>query len=223
MPELVFLPKAFELPDHIEDDLVVYTGPEIDLDRTEDPFCWDQLTLDRPLIYCSLGSQPDMKEQISRRFIRTVINAVTPQPDWQLVVSLGSRMEPKEFMPVPSHVLLSHWVPQLQMLARANVMITHAGIGTVKECIISGVPMLAVPLMRDQFDCAERIVHHGLGLRGDIECINAEEVSSMLQQLITDDSWRTRVKAMREEFQHADSMNIGVDLIEKVAAGCWAS
>ena len=223
MPELVFLPKAFELPDHIEDDLVVYTGPEIDLERAEDPFCWDQLTLDRPLIYCSLGSQPDMKEQISRRFIRTVINAVTPQPDWQLVVSLGSRMEPKEFMPVPSHVLLSHWVPQLQMLARANVMITHAGIGTVKECIIRGVPMLAVPLMRDQFDCGERIVHHGLGLRGDIECINAEEVSSMLQQLITDGSWRTRVKAMREEFQHADSMNIGVDLIEKVAAGCWAS
>jgi zeaxanthin glucosyltransferase len=219
MPELVFLPKAFELPDRIEDRLVFYAGPEIDLDRAEDPFCWDQLRSDRPLIYCSLGSQLDMKGEISRRLIRTVIDAVTQRPDWQLVVSLGSRLEPQEFGPLPPHVHLSRWVPQMQMLARASVMITHAGVGTVKECIISRVPMLAVPLMRDQFSCAERIVHHGLGLRGDIEHIKTEELSSMLAQLIADDSCRKRVEAMSEEFRRVEALNIGVDLIEKVAVG----
>ena len=219
IPELTFLPKAFELPDRVEDDLVFYIGPEIDLERAEEPFAWDQLLPGRPLIYCSLGSQLDLKDQVSRRFIRTLIDAVAARPQWQLLVSLGSRMDPEEFMPVPPHVILTRWAPQMQILSRASAMINHAGIGTVKECIIKGVPMLAVPLMRDQFDCADYIVHHGVGLRGDIECISAGEVSSMLEQLINDDSCRARVNAMREEFLRVDAMNIGVDLIEKVAAG----
>lgn len=218
MPEFVFLPKAFELPDRVEDELVFYIGPETDLDRVEEQFVWDQLSPERPLIYCSLGSQLDMKNEVSRRFIRTVIDAVAARPEWQLVVSLGSRMEPEEFMPVPAHVYLSHWVPQLQMLSRASVMITHAGAGAAKECIMNGVPMLAVPMMRDQFDCAERIVYHGLGLRADIESINAAELSSMLEQLLGDASCRERVNAMREEFRRVDAMNIGVNLLEKIAA-----
>ena len=218
MPELVFLPKAFELPDRVEDELVFYIGPEIDLERVEEQFVWDQLSPDLPLIYCSLGSQLDMKHEVSRRFLRTVIDAVAGRPEWQLVVSLGSRMEPEEFMPAPSHVCLSRWVPQLQMLSRASAMITHAGAGATKECIINGVPMLAVPMMRDQFDCAERIVHHGLGLRADIERINAAEISSMLEQLLGDESCRARVNAMRDEFRRVDAMNIGVNLLEKIAA-----
>jgi len=219
IPELAFLPKAFELPDRVEDKLVFYIGPEIDLERTEEQFVWDQLSPDLPLIYCSLGSQFDIKYEVGRRFMRTVIDAVAERPEWRLVVSLGSRMEPEEFMPVPAHVCITRWAPQMQMLSRASVMITHAGIGAAKECIINGVPMLAVPLMRDQFDCAERIVHHGLGLRADIERITAVEVSSMLEQLLADDSCRARVNAMREEFRRVDAMNLGVNLLEEIAAG----
>jgi zeaxanthin glucosyltransferase len=218
IPELVFIPKAFELPDRVEDDHVFYIGPEVDLERAEEPFVWDQFSPDRPLIYCSLGSQHDIKHEVSRRFIRTVINVVAARPEWQLVVSLGTRMEPQEFMPVPSHVCLVPWAPQLELLSRASVMITHAGAGTAKECIMHGVPMLAVPLMRDQFDCTERIVHHGLGLRADVERVNAAEVASMLEQLLADESCRTRVNAMREEFRRVDAMNIGVNLLEKIAA-----
>jgi zeaxanthin glucosyltransferase len=218
MPELAFIPKAFELPDRIEDDLVHYIGPEIDLGRAEEPFVWDQLSPDLPLIYCSLGSQHDIKHEVSRRFIRTVIDAVAARPEWQLLVSLGSRMEPEEFMPVASQVHLTRWAPQLQILSRASVMITHAGAGATKECIINGVPMLAVPLMRDQFDSADRIVHHGLGLRADVARVNAPEVSSMLEQLLADEACRARVNAMREEFQRVDAMNIGVNVIEKIAA-----
>jgi MGT family glycosyltransferase len=219
IPELAFIPKAFELPDHVEDDLVFYVGPEIDLERVEEQFVWDEFSPELPLIYCSLGRQFDIKHEAGRRFIRTVIEAVAQRPEWQLLVSLGSRMEPEEFMPVPSHVHLSRWTPQLQVLSRASVMITHAGAGATKECIMNGVPMLAVPMMRDQFDSAERIVHHGLGLRADIERINAAEVSSMLEQLLADESRRARVNAMREEFKRVDAMNVGVDVIEKIVAG----
>jgi len=223
IPELVLYPSAFELPDVGPNPLTFYVGHEVDLDRIEDPFDWSQLYPDRPLIYCSLGSQQDIKGEVSRRFIRTVIDAAVRRPNWQFVVSLGARLNAKEFGPAPPHVILGDWAPQLQMLSRANVMITHAGIGTVKECILNGVPMLALPLMRDQFDCADRIVHHGLGVRGDVERIGPEELISALDQLIANESFRERVRVMRDEFERAEALNLSITIIEEVISGCLPS
>ena len=219
MPELAFYPKAYELPGVEHDPLFIHVGHEVDLDRYEEPFDWGQLRADRPLIYCSFGSQLDRKSEISRHVIRTIINAAAQRPDWQFVVSLGAKLNPKEFEPAPPHVILIHWAPQLQMLSRASVIITHAGLGGVKESILHGVPMLAFPLMRDQFDSANRIAHHGLGLRGDIERIGPEDLSSMLDQLIADKSFSERVRAMRDEFERAEALNLSVTVIEKVIAG----
>lgn len=220
MPELTLFPKAFELEDSVPDKLAFYGGHEVDLERAEQPLNWDSLKPDGKVIYCSLGSQLDLDRETSRRFIQAMIDAVIPRPDWQLVVSLGSRLDVKEFGPVPLHVWLSPWVPQLRMLTIASVMVTHAGIGTVKECILNRVPMMAVPLMRDQFRCADRIVHHGLGVKADIKHIESQELAIMLEQLIADDSCRQRVTAMREEFERAEALNLGVRLIEGVIAGC---
>jgi zeaxanthin glucosyltransferase len=219
MPELVFYPKAFELPGIDHDPLFFHVGHEVDLGRWEEPFDWGQLRADGPLIYCSLGSQLDHKSEISRQFIRTVIAAAAKRSDWQFVVALGAKLNAKEFEPIPQNVVLSHWAPQIQMLSRASVMITHAGLGGVKESILHGVPMLALPLMRDQFDSANRITHHGLGAQGDIERIGPEDLSSMLDRLIADRSIRERVSAMRDEFERAEALNLSVTIIEKVIAG----
>jgi zeaxanthin glucosyltransferase len=73
--------------------------------------------------------------------------------------------------------------------------------------------------MRYQFDCTDRIVYHGLGIRGDIERVKPEELSSMLDQLITNESFKERVRAMREEFQLIEALNPSVTIIEKVIAG----
>ncbi len=42
---------------------------------------------------------------------------------------------------------------------------THAGHGTVLKALAAGVPVVAMPLGRDQLDNAARVVHHGAGLR----------------------------------------------------------
>ncbi len=51
------------------------------------------------------------------------------------------------------------------MLEHAAVTITHAGHGTVIKALAAGVPVLALPMGRDQLDNAARVVHHGAGLR----------------------------------------------------------
>ena len=65
-----------------------------------------------------------------------------------------------------SHVLVSDWVPQNDLLGHANIkaFVTHGGHNSVMEAAYHGVPIVAMPFFADQFDSAGRAVHNGFGL-----------------------------------------------------------
>ncbi|HEU4837464.1 MAG TPA: nucleotide disphospho-sugar-binding domain-containing protein [Pyrinomonadaceae bacterium] len=220
MPELMSFPESFDLPGSITSSNVYYLGDGVDLERTEEPFHWNGFNTEQPLIYCALGSQNHLALDTSRRFFQKVILTATAHADRQYIISIGKMLRATDFEDVPANVTLSSWVPQLTVLARSSLMINHGGFGTVKECVLMGVPMLVFPLMpgRDMDPCAERVVFHGLGLRGDIERVSACELDSMIEQVLTDPAFRQRVKSMRELFKQQDRLDRGVEVIEQVIA-----
>ena len=55
--------------------------------------------------------------------------------------------------------------PHSAVLPHADAVITHAGHGTVIKALASGVPLLCLPVGRDQPDTAARVVGCGAGLR----------------------------------------------------------
>ena len=55
--------------------------------------------------------------------------------------------------------------PHREVLRHAAAVLTHAGHGTVIKSLAAGVPVVAMPLGRDQLDNAARVEHHGAGLR----------------------------------------------------------
>ena len=50
-------------------------------------------------------------------------------------------------------------------MARAALVVTHCGHGTVMRALSHGRPMLCLPMGRDQNDNAARVVARGAGLR----------------------------------------------------------
>src|SRR5207253_5005080 len=48
-------------------------------------------------------------------------------------------------------------------LPHAALVITHAGLGTVMAALAHGVPLLCLPMGRDQHDNAARVAHLGAG------------------------------------------------------------
>jgi zeaxanthin glucosyltransferase len=65
--------------------------------------------------------------------------------------------------PVPSNVIVVDQAPQIELLKRATLCITHAGLNTALESLAYGVPMVAIPIGYDQFGVAARIAYHGVG------------------------------------------------------------
>jgi len=93
-------------------------------------------------------------------------------------------------------------------------MITHGGLGSIKECIFNGVPMLVFPLFSDQPDNAQRIVYHRLGLTGDFATISAPQIKALVQQIEGDSTFRSNVARMQKIFAESERSEPSVKRIE---------
>lgn len=215
-PELMMLPEAFDLPGRASEPGVYYIGAGVDMKRAEAPFDWTCLDPERPLVYCALGSQNHLQAETSRRFFRVIMDTAAARLDWQFIMAVGKKFDSREFTPAPENLIMNSWVPQLQVLARSDVMVNHAGFGTIKECVLTGVPMVVFPLLRarDHVNCAERVVYHGLGLRGEIEQVSPSGLESLIGQVIRDKGFKQRVELMKERFIQQDRLDIGVRVVE---------
>ena len=65
---------------------------------------------------------------------------------------------------VPSNVHVVESVPHGAVLPHVDLAITHGGHGTLIRALACGVPVMVVPISRDQPDNAARAVHHGVGI-----------------------------------------------------------
>ena len=202
IPELILLPQEFASPDTNDDDSALYIGaallPTL-FQPTQDRVACSSLS--SKLIYCSLGSQAHLRPDISRRFFRMAIDEIGTRTDIELIVSTGRGLDPQELGPLPGNVWVTDWLSQPEVLKRADLMITHGGLGSVKECIAAAVPMIVVPMMRDQFSAAERVVHYGLGLRADVETLNGSDLSKLINRITANSSFKNSVREMSACFR----------------------
>ena len=70
--------------------------------------------------------------------------------DVQLVISHGGGLTAAQASALPGDPLVVRYAPQEQLLARASLTITHAGLNTVLDSLGRGVPLVAIPLTYEQ-------------------------------------------------------------------------
>lgn len=114
-------------------------------------FPWHQLN-GKPLIYASLGTIQNQQLDLFARIAEACSHL-----DAQLVIALGGGSNPNALPSLPGHPLVVGFAPQLALLQRAALTITHAGLNTVLESLRCGVPMVAIPIANDQPGVAARV------------------------------------------------------------------
>ena len=219
VPEIILCPEEFDFPPSARPHphgVRFYAEASIDLGREEPPFDWAQVDGSRRLLYCSLGSQSHLI-QGSRDFFRTVVEALASRPEWQLILAAGSHLRADEFAPLPPNALVVSSAPQLSILPKASAMITHGGIGSVKECIFFGVPMVVFPAIRDQPNVAARVVYHKLGVKGNLKKVSVSHVQSLLEA-VSDPLIKRRVEAMCRKFREIEDSGRGAQFVERLLA-----
>ena len=218
VPELVLCPAEFDFPEAVaRKKHRYYLGPEVDLQRKEEPFDWERIDTRKPLIYCSLGTQAQFYSETTRLF-QIIIDALSGLPQYQMIVATGRNISHDDLQRVPPNVHLFNYVPQSQILEKASVLITHGGLLTVKDAIFFGVPMIVFPGLYDQPQNSGRVVYHGLGLKGDMRSTTVEEVRVLIERVAQIDSFRERVRAFGELFRQREESAISVKVVEALLA-----
>jgi hypothetical protein len=194
-----------------------YGGAALDPSRVEEPVAPDGLREEADLVVCSLGTHSDRYPGVER-FFRTVVEAFARIPEHDLVLHVGRGCDPERLGPLPENVRVERWIPQLALLRRAALMITHAGFGTVKECIAAGVPMLAAPAAYDQPGNAARLVRHGLGERIDLRRVTPEGLRERIDTMLGErDTYRRALDRMRGAFSDPAPLLAAVERLETMA------
>lgn len=133
-----------------------------------------------------------------------------------LIVSLGKYIKKHELGEIPGNVSLFDWVPQTKLLQSTDLIITHAGLGTIKEALYWQVPIIASPFSKDQPYNASLIEFHKLGYVIDIEQVSLADLKAAVTGILTDDTVNKNVTRMSQIFRKKDEEKNGVKIIEAV-------
>ena len=115
----------------------------------------------------------------------------------QLVLSLGGGLEPERLGALSGDPLVVNFAPQLELVKRASVVITHAGLNTVLESLAEGVPLVCIPLGNDQPGVASRVKTHGAGVVIPPRRASVARLRSAVRTVLENDSYRLAARNFR--------------------------
>jgi len=153
------------------------------------PFPWEKLT-GAPLIYASMGTLLNGMEYV----YRAILEAAGKFPETQLVLSVGKNIDPDDLRPIPSNVIVVSTAPQIELLKRASLCITHAGLNTALEALAQGVPIVAIPIGFDQPGVAARVAYHRVGEFVEVGDLTAERLAQLIQRVRQNPSYRDNAR-----------------------------
>ena len=188
-----------------------HTGPFHDgKGREKVDFPWERLT-GEPLIYASMGTRMNGRAEV----FRTIVAAVAKHKGLQLVLSLGDQVNPEQIEPAASNAIILKRAPQLELLKRTSVCITHAGLNTVLESLAQGVPQVAIPVSYDQPGVAARIADKKTGVVTSLDKLTADHLSTLLNEVLNDSTYRDNARKLQKAIVQANGLSVAADLVEE--------
>jgi len=139
---------------------------------------------DAPVVYVSLGSFLSVRSDVLARVARALRDVRAPGSG-AVRVALASGSTPREALDeVPASWLVRPVLPQVTLLRRAALAVSHAGNNSVTEALTAGVPMLLLPFSTDQFAGAAALEDAGFGEALDPNAASAAEVRDAAARLL---------------------------------------
>jgi MGT family glycosyltransferase len=204
-------PQEFDFESSHWPEKFHYAGPFHDgKGRLDFPFPWDQLT-GEPIVYASMGTLQNGNPDL----FNTIAAALSKHKGLQLVLAIGNRLSPEQIRPVPKNAIVVNNAPQLELLKKASVCITHAGFNTVLEALTQGVPQIAIPVTNDQPGVAARIADKKTGKTTSLGGLDTSNLSALVDDVFNNPLYRDNSRAIQKAIAKRNGLSEAADLLEQ--------
>jgi zeaxanthin glucosyltransferase len=210
LPWITQCPREFDFESSHRPKQFQYAGPFHDgKGRPELNFPWDRLT-GEPIVYASMGTIQNGNADVFRTMAAAVAkNGAQP------VISIGNVLRPEQIGPMPENVIVVNHAPQLELLKKASVCITHAGFNTVLEALTQGVPQVAIPVTHDQPGVAARIAAHQTGVVTSLEKLTVSHLATLVSEVLNNSIYRDNAGKFQQTIARTNGLSRAADLLEE--------
>ena len=199
-----------------------YTGPLVQLEMTYSP---DEVPLSvaawlesqkssNGVVYISMGSTAHLTHSMARSIIESI-----QQTNYSAIWSLGASeqmiLDGIEFN--ETQIFTVSWMPQKNVLSHPSIKIAilHGGLGGIQEALSSGIPIICLPQMFDQWDNAARIEYHHLGVAINPQTLSNNKLVVAINSITYKySSYKNAIVKVCKIFKAAGGLQRASDLVE---------
>jgi MGT family glycosyltransferase len=183
-----------------------FTGASIDASLAETPF---EVPTNKRIIYVSLGTLFNENLQ----FFKMCCEAFSGV-DAHVVMSIGKKNAIEDLGILPANVSVYPFVPQLAVLSKSDLFITHGGMNSVHEALWFGVPMIVVPQASDQLFVARQVESVGAGTRLEHHQVSVDRLQSDAERLLASPTAREVALRLGQSLKAAGGFHKAADEIQ---------
>lgn len=215
---LAYTTDKFEYPRKVFRPQMYYVGPSIlEDDNKQQDFPWEKIDENRPLIYVASGT---VYHKYYKELYKNIPQALSDENfsvPVQVVMALGKKEFIDELGVLPPNFIAVQYAPQLELLSRASVFITHGGAGSAAESLLYGIPMLVFHCGMDRVDVGKRVEYRGAGLCYSHKQASVKRIREAVLTILQNPSYSESARAIMESYKNCNGAKTSAGLILRLA------
>jgi MGT family glycosyltransferase len=166
---------------------------------------------DQPLVLVAPSTAQDSEHRLLRAALRGLADAPVR------VLATWNRRLPPRSLPVPANARVVEWVSYSRTMPRCDVVICHAGHGTLARALAAGCAVVACPAVGDMNENAVRLDWAGAGVRLPRRFTTPRTLRLAVERALGDASMRARASELSGWVRAQNAAETSTRLIERLA------
>lgn len=196
---LLLTHPALELPYGDLGPTTRFTGPCLDARAEDEAFPWERLQESAYRVYVSLGTVFNTRPAAFAKILRGL-----DLPGVQVIASAGASFDALSRMRAHPNAAIFRRVPQLALLPRVDLVVSHGGNNTTNETLAAGKPMIVIPFGGEQMQNARRVEALGAGVSIDFERLDEGAVRAAARRIRETPTFAERARDIESALRHVD-------------------
>ena len=167
---------------------------------------------DAPLVLVAPSTAQDARHTLLDAALRGLADAPVR------VLATYNRRLPPRALRVPDNARVVDWVSYSRTMPRCDVVVCHAGHGTLVRALSSGCAVVACPAVGDMNENAARLDWAGAGVRVPRRFLSPRVLRLAVERALEDASIRERARQLASWASRHDSGEAAARLVEGLAA-----